>query len=138
MFELGTRYILSSFVLDVTIVAIDWVMFSADISKTGSSNAVDIARLGKLFRIMRLLRILRLVRAIKFVDLSTKFGDLLMTMTVQWRSVFQLLGILRLPCVGLVIGARLLHLRPLMQPLRQYVVSALCFLRHLSNARGAL
>jgi len=94
--EIAKRYLFRAFILDLGIVVVDWIMLSVEEGVSSSSSAVDIARLGKMFRVIRLLRILRLLRAIKFVDLSMKFGDLIMAVTVQSRSIFELLGIIRL------------------------------------------
>lgn len=94
--KIAMRYLLSTFLMDVGIVCVDWVMMSSEINSSGSSDAVDIARLGKTIRIIRLLRILRLFRVLKLVDLSTKFGDLMMTFTMQSRAAFEFFGIFKL------------------------------------------
>jgi len=65
-------YIKSWFLLDITIVAFDWIGVFAD---GASSRAPALARLGKLLRTMRIMRSLRLVRIMKLRRMVENMED---------------------------------------------------------------
>merc|ERR1719215_928505 len=70
--KIALRYLKSHFIMDLTIVCVDWALLSFG----GTSyQAVEVARVGKAVRFVRLLRVMRLIRVMKVMTIMNKVAD---------------------------------------------------------------
>jgi len=91
--KIAQRYMTRLFLLELTVVVADWVLL---FTQAEAKGAVDVARAGKIFRVIRILRILRLLRVMKFLDVSAKLTDIMMSFRTYSEGIFEFMGLFKL------------------------------------------
>lgn len=105
--KIAKRYLMRTFVMDLALVVVDWVMLGVKQLGGGSATGgglVDVARLSKLMRLVRLLRILRLLRVVKFLRISAKLMDMVINFLNFSEGLWEFMGIFKLVFSVVVIN----------------------------------
>lgn len=73
--RIAMNYLCSTFVLDLCVVGIDWLLLAADSVESGAFETMGIGRIGKLLRVLRIFRVLRLLRLRKLRQIAIIVQD---------------------------------------------------------------
>lgn len=94
--RIAQHYMMRTFFLDLVLVVSDWIILGIPSGGDNASDFVDAARIGKVVRLVRLMRIFRLLRVAKFLEVSARLADMLVTSCNYSEGLWGFIGMFKL------------------------------------------